>query len=680
MMSPCRPAVFLLLALPLLSGPAAAQPEPEVLLYIPPAAGEPGEEAAIEFRARFLRAAVVDAIIHFELSAQAADFIRTDISGTAAAHAPPGNLFYNPSFNSPRWGFGHLTGVSLPGTRSGRPIAAGEELVLVKAVVRVRREAATGTYPVKIKGATFTQAVELRSMRFGVEGDGALVVEPPGGPRPVGALTCAQEGAEVVLTWRATEGYEGVAIERNGTAVATVGGAETAYRDRPPVGAAAYEVTALRGGKASLPASCSLQVETPRPPPVRDLACAPAAGGFSLTWTNGTAYDLLAVFRNGRLVAELPGSSQSYADSYSSDLFTLYSVKGRAGGVETLPATCKLNEFSRHVMRAEEVRLEPGAERIPLRIFATNPEAARGFSVSLKIDPAQARIEEVRPLAPAGFFAYNETSILVGELTLGLIYDVAVPITGYLPAGADQAVLEMAVTVPAGAPRGTVAPVVFGNYGAPPGRNVFTTLENAHSEPAQTWNGAILIGDSPLPTVVGAVAEPVEESGPGGGQAEVRVRDIQLRWTNPFPYDSIRVERDGAPLVELPGGSTAHRDLEPGPGIHRYRISGRTAGLESFPVVVVVLPRGVPGTFGRGDANSDRRLNIADVVTIISYLFRGGEPLRCLDAADADDSGRVDITDPLAVIQHIFLGLIVLPPPGIDIPWFDPSEDPLGCE
>ena len=59
-----------------------------------------------------------------------------------------------------------------------------------------------------------------------------------------------------------------------------------------------------------------------------------------------------------------------------------------------------------------------------------------------------------------------------------------------------------------------------------------------------------------------------------------------------------------------------------------------------------IRPEDVPGRFMRGDSNLDREHNVSDVVTTLGYLFRG-EHLQCLDAADVNDDGNIDILDPI---------------------------------
>jgi hypothetical protein len=58
-------------------------------------------------------------------------------------------------------------------------------------------------------------------------------------------------------------------------------------------------------------------------------------------------------------------------------------------------------------------------------------------------------------------------------------------------------------------------------------------------------------------------------------------------------------------------------------------------------------------------------------------MFQRGPDLACLDGADANDDGLVDITDAIRLLQHLFLGGGSLPPPAAC--GGDPTADDLGC-
>jgi len=58
--------------------------------------------------------------------------------------------------------------------------------------------------------------------------------------------------------------------------------------------------------------------------------------------------------------------------------------------------------------------------------------------------------------------------------------------------------------------------------------------------------------------------------------------------------------------------------------------------------------------FLRGDSNASGDRNITDGVFILNWLFLGGREPPCLDAADYDDDGEVDISDGVSAIGCLF--------------------------
>jgi hypothetical protein len=84
--------------------------------------------------------------------------------------------------------------------------------------------------------------------------------------------------------------------------------------------------------------------------------------------------------------------------------------------------------------------------------------------------------------------------------------------------------------------------------------------------------------------------------------------------------------------------------------------------------------------FIRGDTACDGAVDIADPVAALEYLFLRGEPGCCLDAADANGDGAIDIADPVATLIYLFLGTAAPPLPfplcGLDA---DLEQPDLGC-
>ena len=64
---------------------------------------------------------------------------------------------------------------------------------------------------------------------------------------------------------------------------------------------------------------------------------------------------------------------------------------------------------------------------------------------------------------------------------------------------------------------------------------------------------------------------------------------------------------------------------------------------------------GVP-TFIRGDAENDQDLDVSDVIYIINYLFKGGDPPVHSGAGDADCDWDTDVSDVIYLINYLFKG------------------------
>jgi len=86
--------------------------------------------------------------------------------------------------------------------------------------------------------------------------------------------------------------------------------------------------------------------------------------------------------------------------------------------------------------------------------------------------------------------------------------------------------------------------------------------------------------------------------------------------------------------------------------------------------------------FHRGDPNNSGSIDLTDGVIVLNFLFLGGAPPVCFDAADFNDSGTLDLTDGVGVFNFLFLGGAVPADPGpLTEPCGpDPTDDPFDCE
>jgi hypothetical protein len=86
------------------------------------------------------------------------------------------------------------------------------------------------------------------------------------------------------------------------------------------------------------------------------------------------------------------------------------------------------------------------------------------------------------------------------------------------------------------------------------------------------------------------------------------------------------------------------------------RISGTASILAGIFGLASISNAADPASgFIRGDASRDGRVDIADPISVFSFLFLGGT-CGCLDAADFDANASIEITDGIALLAYIFQG------------------------
>jgi hypothetical protein len=88
-------------------------------------------------------------------------------------------------------------------------------------------------------------------------------------------------------------------------------------------------------------------------------------------------------------------------------------------------------------------------------------------------------------------------------------------------------------------------------------------------------------------------------------------------------------------------------------------------------------------TFIRGDVDASGDLSVTDAVRVLRFAAQPGFAsaflVSCEDAADVDDSGSVDLADGVYLLQWLFSGGSMPPPPFPEC-GPDPTEDSLDCQ
>jgi hypothetical protein len=83
-------------------------------------------------------------------------------------------------------------------------------------------------------------------------------------------------------------------------------------------------------------------------------------------------------------------------------------------------------------------------------------------------------------------------------------------------------------------------------------------------------------------------------------------------------------------------------------------------------------------SFVRGDANADGATDISDAVAVLNFLFLGVKKVPCEQAGDANDDGALDISDSVYTLSFLFLGGRRIQPP-VGTCGVDPTRHSLPC-
>lgn len=95
-----------------------------------------------------------------------------------------------------------------------------------------------------------------------------------------------------------------------------------------------------------------------------------------------------------------------------------------------------------------------------------------------------------------------------------------------------------------------------------------------------------------------------------------------------------------------------------------------SAGVEENPITAFI----------RGDANMDGRVNISDPIAILRAITGTVATglMQCPDAGDADDNGGVNLTDAVYLLNFLFIGG-PQPPHPFPTPGVETGQDDLAC-
>lgn len=505
---------------------------------------------------------------------------------------------------------------------------------------------------------------------------------PRTGPPPPSSVTCTQDFRSIRVAWQNSGIYDGIRITRNCEWMADVEGGTTSWVDiEPPTGELTYRVASLLGDRSSYGVKCLVSHEGPALPPPVELRSEDLGTSVRLTWNSPVPYDEILVFRNQTFLAGLPGDAADCEDSSPPADVSIYAVAGVREGIESEATVSMVRSAYPYRYRIPEIVVEPGMRNVRVPLMATIRDATGALQFSVHIDtdilePVAIELRESLFRSWGQFLTRGDVHLLKDA---GANFVRAVVFWGpnKIPPLYEEAVAWLIFNVPEDVVPGTRTKMHFQDSDHSPGAPVENSVCRNEASP---YEKPQIVGIPVEVLIDGEVLVALPQGLPGMIPARVDCSGLEgggvlVQWLLSEAADEIVLERDGEIIAVLDGTQSSYQDRSAGHGPHAYRVIARR-GASEFPGTCTIFT-GVPGRFLRGDVDGDGRFSLADVLAIILFAFADEEgKLPCLDAADVNDSGRIDVEDALNLLARIFdRGGQTVSPAWVH----DRTPDGLGC-
>lgn len=503
--------------------------------------------------------------------------------------------------------------------------------------------------------------------------NGEIVILESTQSPPPDLLTSIQQFRSVHISWENGLNYDSFKIMKNDEHLADLSGDATSYIDEnPDLGTQAYTITGIYNGQETLPATTTIVVGEPVVPPVTNLVCTiSVAGSCSLEWENMGHYSSLQIHQGDALVEEVGPETEAYTVLNAPDKATLYQVIAVMDGVLSDSSTCVTNGSS--LFRVGNAVAAPGERDVRIPFYITNHLPVSCGQINLAFDSQKLEVEgysvENALLGETGYDGLHERKQF-DHYGLGIQFEALPPKDHILQPHIDECLLYLIVNIKEEVSPGEVLHLKLENkIGDPPLDNNLYLPDNKTRLMCDLIDGEILIENEVVQGVKGLRATKDDSKG----------TSLVVSWKNGQAYDEIQLERNGEVIAALPGTATSFRDtlLDTG-AIYWYKVRGTYNGAVSTSRLVPFTNLSDMETFRRGDVNLDIRIDLADAITILNYMF-GQQVIGCHDAADVNDDGAISLADPISLLSFVFADGPEPPAPGTSISWIDPTPDELDC-
>ncbi len=463
------------------------------------------------------------------------------------------------------------------------------------------------------------------------------------------SISCQQQGQIVEISWINGQTYDAITIFKDGTLIDTIDGTLATYVDSTPgVGAHQYFVQGSVGGFDSSPVICALLFE---PAPVVALDCSLAASEVSLSWINGELYDSISVLRNGILVAVLGGDATSLSDNPGPGAHQ-WSVRGIVGGISSADVFCALSlqpeppsSLGCSVL-VPEVLLQwnnaPGYNQIIVTRDGVQVAVLSGVTTSFVDTPG-----------PGQFFyevagATGGVSSLAASCSVG-VAPQAVTSLQCLQSGGSVVISwqeELGIEAIEIRRAGSLIATVAG------GTQFF--IDTGAAGGVYLYSIRALVGSL---SSIDAICEVIV---PPGNVTSLNCQSPApetafMSWIAPAGATAVRIERDGAMLVELPASETSFVENPAPTGVQIYFFIPLVAGVAgSITTCAVDVQQQIPAPVAGFTASSTAgdaplTVNFVDTSTgaIDTWLWDFGNGTTTLEQNPShtfSDLGSFDVT------------------------------------
>ncbi len=414
-----------------------------------------------------------------------------------------------------------------------------------------------------------------------------------------------------------------------------------------------------------------IDVEQPSVTAPADLFCSTDGEGSSnLTWRNcgpgaGGFYNLIRITRNGAIIDTLPGSATSWIDSStSSGTEYQYQVQGVVGS-EIASSNCIVINGPGGLVAYAPF---PGDRPRDIAYDAELDDlyVTESFSGEIQVLDSNLILKRTidTGLANLRGIGYNSTMdlLLVSRVNSSLVTFVE-PLTGVVLSSFPVSTSD-------------VTAISYDSLADD------WLLLDSGSDPVTILRMEALAGSegNPLGTIT-----PPQTSGLllGGGIASMTDGTVLSGVNNAGDITSVsQFTSFGFPLnFDLTLMAMGNSPTTLNNAVTGFEIVGSeivVAGNTTDTLFRLLIVSDGPD-FLRGDSDGSGSLNLADVIFTATWLYADGTTPACQDACDANDDGRLDISDPIYTLLYLFTGSAA-PPQPYPLPGPDPTFlDDIDC-